>query len=175
MQHCSCRTASLLSLNSTVFFLFHPYSMTISNTRSPSNANDSTLPQSNDNRIDFISELPMELVMANILPRIFDTDSTVIFSLDDPDSYFDVCSEWSRRIAFFGGDTITFSVGSNNPLTKRACRRLRVVSSCIKTLCMAPSSEEYIQGLIRCTEFRMVSKLQVTCKYYTFSSSSSPD
>ncbi|KAI7874672.1 hypothetical protein K492DRAFT_240716 [Lichtheimia hyalospora FSU 10163] len=114
-----------------------------------------------DNCVDLISELPLDLVMSNILPRIFGQGLTVI-DLDRSCSYLDVCNKWRERIALLGNDIITFSIGSETTMTNQAYRRLRGVAPYIKTLQIGTFTDEFASTLAsQPAQLPLLTKLKV--------------
>ncbi|KAI7874117.1 hypothetical protein K492DRAFT_200220 [Lichtheimia hyalospora FSU 10163] len=116
-----------------------------------------------DNRVDSISELPFDLVISNILSRIFGRGLTVI-SLHKRCSYLDVCSNWTERLAALSDDIICFSIGQRT-LNDRAYRRLSALAPYIRSLHIGALTYRSASKLIAgCDHFPLLTKMPETKK-----------
>lgn len=112
-------------------------------------------------RIDFISELPLGVVMYNLVPRILGEHPTP-FLLDIPNNYLGVCRTWCQRILMTSGRmrcTIrsTFLISKNQEL-------LDAAGSYVKRLDIAPISDISINQLADTVKFTSLSELTITSK-----------
>lgn len=54
-----------------------------------------------------MSELPLDLVLSNLIPRVLDGETVIRTGLED--EYLDVCSTWRQRISMANG--LAFHIG----------------------------------------------------------------
>ncbi|KAI7873822.1 hypothetical protein K492DRAFT_211916 [Lichtheimia hyalospora FSU 10163] len=117
-----------------------------------------------DKCVDLISQLPLELVMSNILPKIFGHGLTVI-DLGQPCDFLDVCSTWRERIAQLDMNVILFLIRSKTTMTELAYMRLRAIAPYAKSLFISVLSMEFASTLFaECSQFPLLTRLHVTCK-----------
>lgn len=108
-------------------------------------------------RVDFISELPFEIVMDNIIPRIMRKEDDII-NLRDRECYFAVCTMWSKRIAA-SDDNIHFHIYSNNAFLHADWMRVEAVAEHLKTLTVAASNHKAMSNLIQHGHFASLTDL----------------
>lgn len=89
-------------------------------------------------RVDFISELPLEIVVECIVPRIMEYHGRA-FNLIGRQNYFAVCTTWSKRIAE-NNDSIHFNLESDRLSSKLDFMRVKAVAPYIKTLIVVTRS-----------------------------------
>lgn len=129
------------------FHISYPLLMSAQNTSSQFQVNNAALWQSSQSmgahaniRVDFISKLPVEVVIHNILPRIFGQRSVNLY-LDDHSSYFNVCSKWSERFALLVDDNVSHWIGHSNSLTDGDMIRIAAAAPFLQSLFIDTSKE----------------------------------
>lgn len=130
---------------------------TYPNDASPSNNNNN-----NNKRIDFLSELPLDVVIYNIVPRILSEGPTP-FRLDIPNNYLDVCHTWCKRIMMIAG-SMHCAIGSLFLISKQQERRLETAAPYIKRLYIATINEKCINQLANIVKFSSLNELTITSK-----------
>lgn len=113
-----------------------------------------------DTRVDFISKLPLDLVLEHILPRILSGQRTI--PVGDSNAYFYVCRTWSQRFALMDG--LGFQIGPED-LSKEGYHQLSAMASCIKHLSVTQPGNELLSRIMKHAEFTMLEKLSVCGKY----------
>lgn len=86
-------------------------------------------------RVDFISNLPLELVLSYLIPMILDGQQAI--DIGQEGGYLDVCPTWRKRIAMAYG--LTFRVGVSTdrgsaPLSSKEYDQLLDMAAYIKSL-----------------------------------------
>ncbi|CDH57676.1 predicted protein [Lichtheimia corymbifera JMRC:FSU:9682] len=82
--------------------------------------------------VDLVRDLPWEIVKCHIVPRIFGEGRPIV-GLNQPYSYLDVCSTWTKRI-ISADDSIHFILSVDHPLSEHHRTRLRMMAPGIKSL-----------------------------------------
>lgn len=111
------------------FHLSCPLLMSAQNTSSQFQLNNAHANSS----VDFISKLPTEIVLHNILPRIVGRQPVRLY-LDDDSSYFNVCSAWSERFALLVDDNVMHWIGHNTSLTDGDMTRIAAAAPFLQSL-----------------------------------------
>ncbi|CDH60783.1 predicted protein [Lichtheimia corymbifera JMRC:FSU:9682] len=113
--------------------------------------------------VDFVRDLPWEIVKSYIVPRIFG-EGRPVARLNQPYPYLDVSRTWTKRIVSAYG-SIHFILGVGHPLSDNHRMRLRVVAPCIKSLSLTDLGAYNIHELFKCDQLLSLTKLniEVTC------------
>lgn len=114
-------------------------------------------------RVDFISELPFEIVMDNIIPRIIHKNDGIV-SLRNRQNYFAVCTTWSKRIAA-SDDNLHFCIYSNNAFLKADWMRVEAVAEHLNVLTVAVSNQKAMSNVIRHAHFPSLTDLTMIGTY----------
>ncbi|CDH60861.1 predicted protein [Lichtheimia corymbifera JMRC:FSU:9682] len=109
--------------------------------------------------VDFISDLPWEIVKSNIVPRILG-EGRPVFRLSQPWPYLDVCSTWTRLIVL-ADDSFYFILGSRYKLSGDYGGRISMVAPYIKTLAMFLYNEESMDILLKSGTLMALTKLTI--------------
>ncbi|KAJ8657668.1 hypothetical protein O0I10_006734 [Lichtheimia ornata] len=109
--------------------------------------------------IDFVSELPLEIVAEHIVPRIMERHGRT-FNLHGRQNYFSVCTTWSKRIAE-NDKSIRFNLESERLSLRLDWMRVRAVAPCIKTLTVATRSVRSIFKLVEYAHFSSLRNLTI--------------
>lgn len=120
----------------------------------PSSATDSK------KRIDFISELPFDLVADNIIPRILDDDDQPL-NLHEEWTYFSISRTWSQRIASSG---MAIRIAGHSLVTKEDWMRVKALVPYVQTLLLAMDVPDSISNLFEYACFSSLTTLTVTSK-----------
>lgn len=122
------------------------------------------IPADTTNGVDFISELPLDIVTDNIIPRIMGQEGRAS-DLRRPRNYFALCTTWMPRISQ-SDDTIQFNLECNKLSTREDWMRVRAMSVYIKKLSLTAYSTPTICDLTRYAtgSFPSLEKLSVTGK-----------
>ncbi|KAJ8657607.1 hypothetical protein O0I10_006671 [Lichtheimia ornata] len=108
--------------------------------------------------VDFVNELPWEIVKCHLIPRIFGEGRPIV-RLDRPYPCLDVCSTWTKRIVS-ADDSIHFVLHVDHPLSKHHRMRLRMVAPFIKSLALQDLGV-YNPELVKCGQFLSLTKLNI--------------
>ncbi|KAJ8652796.1 hypothetical protein O0I10_011535 [Lichtheimia ornata] len=110
-------------------------------------------------RIDFISQLPLDVVVLNIIPRILQAQT--VFDIGKPCPYFDVCRTWRQRVALVDG--FDYEVGPGD-LSEDGYGRVRDLAPFMRSFTVAQARREILSKIIRPPNnrlFNMLKKLTI--------------
>lgn len=124
--------------------------------------NDASASNKSNKRLDFLSELPLDVVIYNIVPRILSEGPTP-FRLDIPNNYSDVCRTWCKRIMMVAG-SMYCGIGSLFLISKQQERRLVTAAPYVKRLDIATTNEKCINQLANAVKFSSLNELTITSK-----------
>ncbi|KAJ8652795.1 hypothetical protein O0I10_011534 [Lichtheimia ornata] len=111
----------------------------------------------NNKRIDFISRLPLDIVMHNIIPRMLQGRNLV--ELGKPCNYLDVSRSWRQRLALVNG--LEYEVGPED-LSADGFERVYDMAPFMRSLTVDQSMREILSKMIRRRgNFRMLKKLHI--------------
>lgn len=116
-------------------------------------------------RIDFFSWLPLEIVLSNLIPRIFDGQTVV--DIGKEGRYLDVSRTWRERIAMADGFTFrvgTFPRSSSKGLSAKEYDQLLDMAPYIKSFAVWGLHEGIADHLTGGTTFTALKKLHVDGK-----------
>lgn len=113
-----------------------------------------------DKRVDFISKLPLDVVMCNIIPRILCGQTEIVIGMDH--EYLKVCRAWQQRIAMM--DDLMFRVG---PWPVPCHQHLLDMAPCIKSLNVVENDQDIFTKLPEGARFHSLKQLNVFCKEST--------
>lgn len=165
----------LVSSSNTSPFLFftHSQMQTRSSSNEPSSPNVNNAEREQPNVlalttaikkcVDFVNELPWEIVKCHLIPRIFGEGRPIV-RLDRPYPCLDVCSTWTKRIVS-ADDSIHFVLHVDHPLSKHHRMRLRMVAPFIKSLALQDLGV-YNPELVKCGQFLSLTKLNIEGNYW---------
>lgn len=156
MQATTCLFFHLFSYPLTAFTPMSSRHLMNTPTCADSSTGDTNKP------VDFMSELPLEIVMENLVPRILHRKDRV-FNLCSRHTYISVCTTWSNRIAACA-ESIHFSNGDTKDFSKHAWMRVQAVAGYIKPLTIAASNPTAILNLLRYANFSSLDNLTITGK-----------
>ncbi|CDH54734.1 predicted protein [Lichtheimia corymbifera JMRC:FSU:9682] len=113
--------------------------------------------------VDFIGDLPWEVVNSHLVPRIF-SEGRPIVRLNQPYPYLDVSHTWSKRLVS-ADDSIQFILSVDHSPSEHHRMRLRMVAPYIKSLSLTDLGACNIPELLKCGQFLSLTKLniEVTC------------
>ncbi|CDH60854.1 predicted protein [Lichtheimia corymbifera JMRC:FSU:9682] len=113
--------------------------------------------------VDFIRDLPWEIVKCYIVPRIFGEGRPIV-RLSQPYPYLDVSRSWTKRI-ISADDDIHFILGVDHALSDHHSMRLRLLAPYIKSLSLPDFGARNIPELLKCGRLLSLTKLniEVTC------------
>ncbi|CDS11782.1 hypothetical protein LRAMOSA04045 [Lichtheimia ramosa] len=126
-------------------------------TRTPTFLNDL---HGSNKRVDFMSELPLDIVMYNLVPRIL-SERPRPFRLDIPNNYLDVCRTWCQRILMASG-SMRCSIRSMFLISKYQERLLDVAGPYVRRLDIAAISDKSINQLADTVMFFSLSELTIS-------------
>ncbi|KAJ8652807.1 hypothetical protein O0I10_011546 [Lichtheimia ornata] len=106
--------------------------------------------------IDFVSKLPLEIVVDNIVPRIL--CGRTIVKLGKRWSYFDVCRTWRQRMAMMHG--LEFEAG-DEALPKDGYQRVSHLAPFIRALTVAQPGNEMLSKIISRGRFESLRQLTI--------------
>ncbi|KAJ8652752.1 hypothetical protein O0I10_011634 [Lichtheimia ornata] len=108
-------------------------------------------------RVDFVSRLPIDLVVSNLIPRILDDQP--MLEIGKQKGYLDVCRTWRQRIALAGG--IPFHIGPED-LSVDEYHRLSDIAPYLQWLSVSQEGQhEIIPKLAHYAQFTSLQRLDV--------------
>ncbi|KAI7874302.1 hypothetical protein K492DRAFT_211651 [Lichtheimia hyalospora FSU 10163] len=107
-------------------------------------------------RVDFISKLPLDVVIQNIIPRVLGNQT--MFDIDRPSHYFDVCRTWRQRMAIVDG--LHFELGPAE-LSEDAYERVSDIAPFIRTLHVAQRNYDILSEVNKRTRFGSLKSLSI--------------
>lgn len=108
-------------------------------------------------RVDFVSQLPFDLVISNLIPRILHDQPAL--EIGKQKGYFDVCHTWRQRIALAGG--LPFRIGPG-ALSVHGYRQLSDIAPYLQWLSVSQEEQhEHIPKLIHCAQFTSLQRLDI--------------
>ncbi|CDH61005.1 predicted protein [Lichtheimia corymbifera JMRC:FSU:9682] len=110
-------------------------------------------------RIDFVSELPLEVVTSNLIPRIFGHQALI--TIGEEEGYLDVCSTWRQRIAMTGG--LEFVIWPRL-LAERDYHHIQDMAPYIKALVVLQPRDDIISTLAERIQFHALKQLHINRK-----------
>lgn len=141
-----------LHLQQTFTLISFSFAMNDVTFSGPSSAADSK------GRIDFISELPFDIVTDNIIPRILDYDHQPL-NLHEEWIYFSVCSSWSQRIASSG---MAIRIEGHWLLTKEDWMCIKALAPYIQRLLLPMGAPDSICNLLEYARLSSLITLTIT-------------
>ncbi|CDS09581.1 hypothetical protein LRAMOSA10941 [Lichtheimia ramosa] len=127
------------------------------NTPTPTSPNDL---HGSNKRIDFISELPLDVVVYNIVPRIL-SGGPIALRLDIPNSYLDVCRTWCERFMVVAGN-MRCRIRRLFSLSKQQEMRLKAAGPYVRRLDVIAISDQSINQLAGTVKFTCLSELTIS-------------
>lgn len=106
-------------------------------------------------RIDFISKLPLDVVVLNITPRILQRRTR--FHLGKPCTYFDVCRSWRQRLAL--ADGLEYKVGPDD-LSKDGYQRVWDLAPFMRSLTVTQPMREILSKITKRPHHRSFNMLK---------------
>lgn len=113
---------------------------------------------SQEKRFDIVSELPLEIVVECIVPRIIEYDGTP-FMLHERRNYFAVCTTWCKRIC--ANDSLHFHLECDWLLSSVDWIQVQAVAPYIRTISITAESEEELYKLVRYAHFSSLRHLKI--------------
>ncbi|CDH59316.1 predicted protein [Lichtheimia corymbifera JMRC:FSU:9682] len=109
-------------------------------------------------RVDFISKLPLDIVIHNIIPRIL--QGRVLFKIGYPGDYFDVCRTWRQRMALAKG--LHYEIGPES-LSAEDFECVSDLAPFMRSLAVIQPTGEILSKISRRRhhKFNMLNKLRV--------------
>lgn len=106
--------------------------------------------------IDFVSKLPLDVVVCNIVPRLIQGQTSI--RIGEQHAYLNVCRTWRKRIAM--AEDLTFTVGPT-PLTPRGTHQLLDMAPAIKSLVVMQQLRDVVTTLTEGFRFHSLKKLSL--------------
>lgn len=111
--------------------------------------------------VDFVSDLPWEIVRTYIMPRILGgTSRSPVHRLERSCGYLDVCSNWAKRIiAAYDSNYFILDVGDT--LSDDCCMRIRMLVPYIESLSLRDLGARHIPQFLKCQTLVSLTRLRI--------------
>lgn len=119
--------------------------------------------------VDFISDLPWDIVSAHIMPRILgEGPRSPAHRLERSCGYMDVSSTWAKRIisAYKGN---YFVLDADHTLSDKCCTRIRMLAPYMESLSLRNLGAQYIPQFLKCHMLETLTRLRIQGNHHRYS------